>query len=107
MNNMTDKELKTIELDDVLYETTLTKKFENRSPWEKHHIGDVLSALPGTVIEVFVKPGEQVQKGEVLLIQEAMKMQNRVLAPIAGVINEIDVKEGDKIAKNHLMLKIG
>ena len=37
---------------------------------------------------------------------EAMKMQNRVVAPISGVVVELNVKEGDKITKNHLMVKI-
>lgn len=106
MEKSIDVELKILELDDVSYTTTLTKKFVNRPSWNKPNKGDVLSSLPGTIMEVSVKPGEQVKKGKVLLIQEAMKMQNRILAPIAGIIAEIDVKEGDKIAKNHLMLKI-
>lgn len=106
MKEILDRELETIVLNDSSYKTTLTKKYINRPIWHKPYEGDVLAALPGTIIKLLVKPGEKVKKGHVLLIQEAMKMQNRILAPIEGVISEIDVKEGDKIAKNHLMVKI-
>mgnify|MGYP000817109131 FL=1 len=51
-------------------------------------------------------PGQAVEAGQLLLIHEAMKMQNRVVAPISGVVVELNVKEGDKITKNHLMVKI-
>lgn len=102
MNNNIAK----FELDDVTYETTLTRKFKQREVWHKPYAGDVVSALPGTIMEVLVNPGEEVKKGQVLLIQEAMKMQNRILSPLSGAVLEIDVKEGDKIAKNHLLLKI-
>ena len=50
--------------------------------------------------------GQAVEAGQLLLIHEAMKMQNRVIAPISGVVVELNVKEGDKITKNHLMVKI-
>ena len=49
---------------------------------------------------------QAVEAGQLLLIHEAMKMQNRVVAPISGVVVELNVKEGDKITKNHLMVKI-
>jgi hypothetical protein len=41
-----------------------------------------------------------------LLIHQAMKMYNRVVAPVAGTIVELGVTEGDKIPKDHLMVKI-
>ena len=53
-----------------------------------------------------VEEGLAVEAGQLLLIHEAMKMQNRVVAPISGVVVELNVKEGDKITKNHLMVKI-
>ena len=53
-----------------------------------------------------VEEGQAVEAGQLLLIHEAMKMQNRVVAPISGGVVELNVKEGDKITKNHLMVKI-
>ena len=88
------------------YKTTLTEKFKNRPVWHKPFPGDVISHLPGTIIKIMVEEGQAVEAGQLLLIHEAMKMQNRVVAPISGVVVELNVKEGDKITKNHLMVKI-
>ena len=86
------------------YKTLLTAK--SRPMWHKPSAGDVVSHLPGTIIKIMVEEGQAVEAGQLLLIHEAMKMQNRVVAPISGVVVELNVKEGDKITKNHLMVKI-
>lgn len=88
------------------YKTLLTTKYKNRPMWHKPSAGDVVSHLPGTIIKIMVEEGQAVEAGQLLLIHEAMKMQNRVVAPISGVVVELNVKEGDKITKNHLMVKI-
>ena len=88
------------------YKTLLTAKYESRPMWHKPSAGDVVSHLPGTIIKIMVEEGQAVEAGQLLLIHEAMKMQNRVVAPISGVVVELNVKEGDKITKNHLMVKI-
>ena len=79
------------------YKTTLTAKYKNRKMWHKPFVGDVISHLPGTIVKVEV---------QLLLIHQAMKMYNRVVAPVAGTIVELGVTEGDKIPKDHLMVKI-
>ncbi len=53
--------------------------------------------MPGKVIAVLVAPGDQVEKGQGLVIVEAMKMENEVHSPIAGAIKEIKVKAGDTV----------
>lgn len=88
------------------YKTLLTAKYKSRPMWYKPSAGDVVSHLPGTIIKIMVEEGQAVEAGQLLLIHEAMKMQNRVIAPISGVVVELNVKEGDKITKNHLMVKI-
>ncbi|MCC8133867.1 MAG: acetyl-CoA carboxylase biotin carboxyl carrier protein subunit [Tannerellaceae bacterium] len=88
------------------YKTLLTNKYKNRQVWQKPLPGDILSTLPGTIIEVEVQEGEEVQEGQLLLIHEAMKMFNRIVAPVTGKVISVGVKEGDKIGKNHLMVKI-
>ncbi|WP_080903780.1 biotin/lipoyl-containing protein [Parabacteroides sp. Marseille-P3160] len=100
------KEWANFPLEDDVYKTLLTKKFKNREVWHKPVVGEILSSLPGTVLTVTAIVGASVKAGDLLLIQEAMKMQNRILAPFDGVVKELDVKEGDKIGKNHLMAKI-
>ena len=88
------------------YKPLLTAKYKSRPMWYKPSAGDVVSHLPGTIIKIMVEEGQAVEAGQLLLIHEAMKMQNRVVAPISGVVVELNVKEGDKITKNHLMVKI-
>ena len=88
------------------YKTLLTAKYKNRPMWHKPSAGDVVSHLPGTIVKLEVQQGQEVEAGQLLLIHEAMKMYNRVVAPVAGTIVELGVTEGDKITKNHLMVKI-
>lgn len=88
------------------YKTRLTKKFKNREVWQQPVPGEVLSNLPGTIIQVLVKEGQEVKEGDLILIHEAMKMFNRIVAPVSGKVTGITVMVGDKIGKNHLMIKI-
>ncbi len=88
------------------YKTLLTKKYQDRKVWQKPFIGDVISHLPGTIIRMDVKQGDSVEAGQLLLIHEAMKMHNRVVAPVSGVITAVNVKEGDRIPKDFVMLTI-
>ena len=65
--------------------------------------GRLTAPMPGSVIEVLVKEGEAVGKGQALLIIEAMKMEHTILAPAAGRVAEVrfapgdQVKEGDQL----------
>jgi len=56
------------------------------------------SPLPGTVISVFVKPGDEIETGQVMLIIEAMKMKNSIRSTRAGIISEVLVSEGQTVA---------
>jgi len=62
--------------------------------------------LPGTIMSVNVSNGDTVKKGDILLIYEAMKMENKVLAEKDGVIKNIRVKTGDSILQDELLLEI-
>lgn len=88
------------------YKTLLTKKYLERKPWQPVLPGEVNAHLPGTVVDIKVKEGDHVEKGQLLCIHEAMKMLNRIVAPCAGVVSKVNVTVGDRIAKNHLMVKI-
>lgn len=58
---------------------------------------DVVAPLPGTVLSVSVAEGAQVKAGDVLLIFEAMKMENEILAPRDGTVQKVHVAKGEKI----------
>ncbi|MFD1038743.1 pyruvate carboxylase [Virgibacillus byunsanensis] len=63
------------------------------------------ATMPGTVIKVICEKGEKVNKGDYLLITEAMKMETTVQAPYSGVIKEIYVKNNEAIAVNDLLIE--
>lgn len=88
------------------YKTLHTKKFEERKSWVRPNPKHLLSFIPGTVIDIFVKTGQKVKKGQSLIILEAMKMQNRVDMPFNGKIKNIYVEAGQKIPKDYLMFEI-
>lgn len=59
---------------------------------------EVLSApMPGNIWKIVAKPGEEVKAGDVILILEAMKMENEILAPRDGVVSSIPVAEGTTV----------
>ncbi len=68
--------------------------------------GQVGAPIPGSVTTIFVEKGEKVQKGDRLLILEAMKMQTTVYAPVAGTVAEIIVRAKDTVEARDLLVSI-
>ena len=69
--------------------------------------GSVLkTAMPGRIVRVLVEPGRAVQKGEPLLVIEAMKMENEIKAPRDGVIKKILVKSGDLVEARATLVEL-
>ncbi len=62
--------------------------------------------MPGLVVAISVEEGQEVKKGQVLLILESMKMQNELKAPRDGVINRIKIKAGESVEQKQAMLSI-
>jgi biotin carboxyl carrier protein len=62
--------------------------------------------MPGKVIAILVSEGDTVEKGQGLVIVEAMKMENEVRSPIAGEVKEIKVKQGDTVEGGAALLII-
>ena len=58
---------------------------------------EIVAPMPGRVIQVLVKPGDAVASGDTLLILEAMKMENRLLAEAAGVVDAVKVAQGQLV----------
>jgi len=61
--------------------------------------------LPGTVIEVFVKPGEKVEAGQVVVIIEAMKMKNSIRSVFSGMVSDVFVSVGQSVAHKQPLMK--
>jgi len=78
--------------------TVARPKADRKNP---KHIG---ASMPGTVLEILVKPGEQVAKGQALIVTEAMKVETTIQAPHSGLITEILVNEGDTVQGDDLLI---
>jgi pyruvate/oxaloacetate carboxyltransferase/biotin carboxyl carrier protein len=68
--------------------------------------GEVTAPMPGIIIEYRVKVGDEVKEGDVLLILEAMKMQNEIKAPASGKVSGVNFKAGDSVQKGDPLLVI-
>jgi biotin carboxyl carrier protein len=68
--------------------------------------GVLKSSMPGVVVQLLVTPGEAVREGQPLLILEAMKMQNELVATADGVVGEILVAKGQAVAAGARLLTI-
>lgn len=66
----------------------------------------VLAPIQGQLLKFKVKVGDKVKKGDVLLLIEAMKLENEVCAPCDGVISEIVASQGSVVTSKQLLLKI-
>ncbi|KAB3532392.1 biotin/lipoyl-binding protein [Alkaliphilus pronyensis] len=67
---------------------------------------NVDAPMPGNIWKVLVSEGEEVKKDQVLLILEAMKMENEIVAPADGVITTIHVKEGASVNGGDILVSI-
>jgi glutaconyl-CoA/methylmalonyl-CoA decarboxylase subunit gamma len=66
----------------------------------------VVAPLPGSITKLEVGKGDIVVKGQLLLVMEAMKMENQVLADRAGVVENIRVQQGDAVLQGDIILEI-
>ena len=68
---------------------------------------ELTAPLPGTVIEIFFKAGEQIEAGQVILIIEAMKMKNSIRSTRAGKITDVLVSAGQTVAHKQALVRFG
>ncbi len=88
------------------YKTQLTNKYKNRKEWVNPNPYEIQSLIPGTVISISVKEGDVVKEGDLLMILEAMKMQNRIQMPFTARIKKINVAPGERVPKETLMIQL-
>ena len=65
---------------------------------------EMTAPMPGTILSLSAKVGDEIAKGEPLLILEAMKMENVIKSPGDGTVGNILVKEGENVEKNQLLI---
>lgn len=66
-----------------------------------------VAPLPGTIMQIYVNVGDQVKRGDKILMYEAMKMENNFLAEVDGVIKDIKVRVGDNVLQGAVLVVIG
>ena len=66
----------------------------------------IRAPMPGKIIDVLVREGSPVQKGESLVILEAMKMQNEILSPVNGIVERVTAKPNTNVMKDDLLVEI-
>lgn len=95
-----------LNIDSTLYKTRISSKFKNRKPYQSADPGNILSFIPGTVLHILIKQGQDVKKGDDLMILDAMKMQNKLKCSMDGKVKSIFVNKGDKVSKGTLLVEL-
>ena len=65
--------------------------------------GALTAVMPGLILKILKKEGEKVELGETVIILEAMKMQNDLVAKAAGTITQMNVKQGDNVEMRQVL----
>ena len=68
--------------------------------------GHVTTSMPGTVVEVLVQEGDQVNAGDPVLVTEAMKMETEIQAPVSGMVRAINIAKGDAVNPDDALIEI-
>lgn len=84
-------------LDDLLHSMGMDKASSQK-------VSEVKAPMPGLVLRVMVEGGQQIKKGDALVVLEAMKMENILKSPADAVVKKISVTKGDKVEKNQVMM---
>jgi acetyl/propionyl-CoA carboxylase alpha subunit len=96
---------KILVIEGTKYRTNFNRKYETKGEWEAENQKEIAAFIPGTIIKINVKPGQRVKHGDLLVIFEAMKMHNQLIAPFDGVIKNVNAKVGDRVVKGFKIIE--
>ncbi|WP_304068891.1 acetyl-CoA carboxylase biotin carboxyl carrier protein subunit [Pedobacter glucosidilyticus] len=71
----------------------------------QHTVKELKAPMPGLVLQLIVKVGDEIKKGDNMLVLEAMKMENILKAPADATVKAITIKAGDKVEKNQILIQ--
>ncbi|MNH44459.1 Glutaconyl-CoA decarboxylase subunit gamma [compost metagenome] len=66
----------------------------------------IKSPLPGKVLDIFVKQGDQISRGQTVICLEAMKMENNIISDRDGVVVAIHTQKGDTVLEGHKLIEV-
>jgi biotin carboxyl carrier protein len=90
----------------LVRQSVKTARDEHKIKREDKNTHKVRAPLPGIIMNILVKEGDEVKKGQKLLIYEAMKMENNILSEKNGVVRSIKVTPGDNVLQDDVLLEI-
>ncbi len=103
--NHSENNFKSLTIDNIKYRTQLTSKFLARKKFVPADPKKVMSFIPGSIRKVNVQTGSEVKTNDVLMVLEAMKMNNYILSPGEGIVKKVNVKPGDTVPKDYILLE--
>lgn len=95
-----------LNIDSSLYQTRLSRKFESRTKYVPVDPKQIISYIPGVVLDILVESGSKVKAGQDLMIIDAMKMKNRIKSNLDGRVKSVAVATGSKVTKGSLLLEL-
>ena len=101
-----ENDIQILLIDGTAYPTKLHRKYRERKPVPVPDPAEVRAFVPGAVLEVLVEAGQAVERGQPLLVVEAMKMQNALMAAAAGTVGEVHVSTGALVEKGDLLVSL-
>ena len=101
-----EEQLEYLNINSGLYKTRINPRYKNRKPYKPADPGIIMSFIPGTILEILVKKGQKIKKGDELMILEAMKMKNRIKSGIDGTVRKISVEQGARVPKGTVLLEM-
>ena len=102
----------TIRINGNDYEVQLKDKYDlllkelGMSEISSKKINQIKAPMPGLVVDVLVKVGDTIKKGDSLMVLEAMKMENILKAPGEGKVSKINQKKGETVEKNMVLIEL-
>ena len=68
--------------------------------------GNIRAPMPGIVVSIAVKEGDEISAGDTILVMEAMKMENNITATSSGTVKKIHVQAGEEVSNNQLLVEL-
>jgi len=100
------KEVKINKTPKLIRKAVVSKPGEATIPQKSSILTKVKAPLPGSIFKLQVAEGDSVKKGDVLLIMEAMKMENNILSEKDGVVKSIKVAVGDAVLQEDVLMEL-
>ncbi len=113
VNSLNNHEEYNIKYNDFNFEVHLHQRREEKKKNKSSMIlddyfqdGKILAPMPGKIVSVKCKKGDQIQEGQDLVVFEAMKMENYFTSPVNGIITSVKVKENDSVTAKQILIEI-